>query len=190
MKKLTPMAAVAALCAVPQSALAHVGDHGLAGSFNAGVLHPLMGADHLIMLVAMGALAGKVASRKGQLSMISAVLLTMLAGMVLGLFNGAVLGMETAILASLFVAAAAIWRAPSRSVASRALTAVGIAMVMAHGWAHGVELGSASLAAFAPGMLVGSFAAMMVGVMVAKRLPANIIASSVATSGLLLAAIG
>lgn len=188
MKKSITMMMTAGLLSVPQMALAHVGEHGLAGSFQAGLLHPLLGADHLIMLLAMGVLSAKAVSRKGQLGMLAGVLLAMLGGMLLGLFNGAVMGMETLIMGSLFVAAAAIWRAPSQSNLSRLLTAGGIALVMVHGWAHGVELGGAALATFAPGMLLGSLSAMLIGALAAGRLSSNLLASSVATSGLLLAA--
>lgn len=188
MKKPIPMVIAAGLLSTPQVALAHVGEHGLAGSFQAGLLHPLLGADHLIMLLAMGVLSAKAASRKGQLGMLTGALLAMLGGMLLGLFSGAVTGMESLILGSLFVAAAAIWRAPCQSNLSRLLSAGGVALLMVHGWAHGVELGGAALAAFAPGMLLGSLSAMLVGALAAGRLSTNLLASSVATSGLLLAA--
>jgi len=190
MNKSIKLAAVAAISAVPQLAFAHVGDHGLTGSFNAGVLHPLLGLDHLLMLVAMGVLAGRAATRNAQFAMLAAVLLTMVTGMVLGLLHGEVMGMEAAIMGSLFVAAAAICRSAYPSVVSRTLTFAGTAMVLAHGWAHGVELGGSSLAAFAAGMTIGSLAAMLIGVVLAKRLPTGLLASAIATSGFLLATIG
>src|ERR1700712_2124331 len=59
MKRLlsVPLAALpAAVALLPHAALAHPG-HGAATGAEAGFLHPLMGADHILAMVAVGLLA-------------------------------------------------------------------------------------------------------------------------------------
>ena len=55
MKRLAALA-LPALVLLPQAALAHPG-HGAAMGPEAGFLHPLLGADHVLAMVAVGLLA-------------------------------------------------------------------------------------------------------------------------------------
>ena len=184
MKKINMSALTATLLFVPQLAFAHVGDIGLTNSFSQGFLHPILGMDHLIMLLAMGVVAQQAATQKKKLSLIATVIATMFVGVFFGEIVGAINGMEALILGSVFVVAGTIWKSgKDSSGAAKLLISTSIALVLFHGWAHGAELNGASLALFVPGMLLGSLALLSVGYQAAKYIPSKIIAPIVASCG-------
>src|SRR3954471_11624499 len=97
-----PLAALsAALALLPQAALAHPG-HGVATGAEAGFLHPLMGADHILAMVAVGLLA---ALRGGRAlwALPLAFLVLMSAGAGLGMAGIALPYAETGIALSIVV---------------------------------------------------------------------------------------
>lgn len=124
------------LALAPTTAPAHtgIGPHG--SPFVSGLAHPLLGADHMLAMVAVGIFAAMTGSRAlwaYPLSFVAA----MLAGGLLG-FGGAALPlMEPAILASVVIFGAAI----AFAVRPPLLLACGIIALfgLAHGYAHGLE---------------------------------------------------
>ena len=131
-----PLAALpTALALLPQAALAHPG-HGVATGAEAGFLHPLMGADHILAMVAVGLLA---ALRGGRALWVLplAFLTLMSAGAGLGMAGIALPYAETGIALSIIVfglAAIVGLRAPVALLAAL----VGVFAVF-HGYAHGAE---------------------------------------------------
>ena len=132
-----PVAALpAALALLPQAALAHPG-HGAATGAEAGFLHPLMGADHILAMVAVGLLAALRGGRAIWALPLSFLAL-MSAGAGLGMAGVALPYAETGIALSIVVfglAAIVGLRAPVALLA----VLVGVFAVF-HGYAHGAEM--------------------------------------------------
>ena len=133
-------------------ALAHAGhEHGLV----AGFLHPLMGADHVAAMVAIGLWAASLGWQRGCLPPVG-FLAGMAGGIALGLAGGIGLGfgaVETAVAGSLIVLGAMLAMAqPFRPAVALLLVLVA---GLVHGLAHGGEIASSALPT-ALGMLAGS----------------------------------
>jgi urease accessory protein len=129
-------APVAALALLPQAALAHPG-HGAATGAEAGFLHPLMGTDHILAMVAVGLLAALRGGRAIWALPLSFLAL-MSAGAGLGMAGVALPYAETGIALSIVVfglAAIVGLRAPVALLAAL----VGVFAVF-HGYAHGAEM--------------------------------------------------
>lgn len=172
------------------SAFAHTGvETIMANSFADGLLHPLTGVDHLIMLIGVGFLAAQMKGR--QVSIILGALLTMLIGTGFGALTGIMTGMESLILASVFIVAVAIWK-QSQQVATKInlLSSAAIVMVLFHGWAHGVEAPAAQLVQFVPGMLISAAGLLTLGAVVGRHVSAKWLSPSLGLSGLLFAILG
>ncbi|AJR06440.1 putative HupE/UreJ protein [Photobacterium gaetbulicola Gung47] len=163
-KIFSPKISLPAMAALvlPVSAYAHPGhDH---ASFFSGLVHPVTGVDHLIMLLAFGALAFFVAKKTvTQLSLLVAALIAMVTGTIAGLSIGAISGIEGAIAASLLVVSAALWQVltASKPVKSMAV-ALCVALIFCHGYAHGVEA-SGNVSMFAAAMAITASALMLLG---------------------------
>jgi urease accessory protein len=144
-KKL--LAAALVLAAGP--ALAHTGA-GLHDSIGAGVLHPILGTDHLLAMVAVGILAAAQGGR-ALWALPAAFVAGMAGGLGLGLGGLALPMLESVILASVIVLGAAL------ALAARPPLLAGIVMAalfgVFHGTAHGSELGTAAALPFALGVL-------------------------------------
>ncbi|MBV4536485.1 MULTISPECIES: HupE/UreJ family protein [Pseudomonas] len=133
------------LVAVP--AFAHPGHD--SNPLHDGLLHPLTGLDHLLMLLGTGVLA---ALTRRSLALPLATLAAMFAGAVLGHLFGDVLGMESMIIGSLLVAAAALL-VPGRQL----LLALAMPIfALFHGWAHGVEATPSAFWLFSAGFVTVS----------------------------------
>ena len=130
MKRLLPLLLAAAAAPV----LAHTGTepHVHTSALQEGLLHPVTGLDHLLMLLGTGVLAA-VTGRSLLLPL--ATLAAMLVGAVAGHYSTEFVGMETLITLSLAVAGLALLL-PSRQ---RVLAWLMPALALVHGWAHGVE---------------------------------------------------
>ncbi|MCJ2137357.1 HupE/UreJ family protein [Methylobacterium sp. J-026] len=139
MKRLlsAPLVALpAALVLLPQAALAHPG-HGAATGAAAGFLHPLMGADHVLAMVAVGLLAALRGGRALWALPLSFLAL-MSVGAGLGMAGLVLPYAETGIALSLVVFGLATLvglRAPVALLAAL----VGVFAVF-HGYAHGAEM--------------------------------------------------
>ncbi len=158
MKKL-----LIALALAPLPALAHPGgplEHGLAGGF----LHPLMGMDHLVVMLMVGLWAGLQGGAM-RLALPGAFIGAMALGLGLGMAGLAMPGVEAGVLASVLVLgvlAALAVRVPLRVAAPL----VGLAGVL-HGHAHGVEAGAVELT-YALGALVATAALHGAGLALAR----------------------
>jgi len=133
-------------------ALAHAGhEHGML----AGFLHPLMGADHVAVMVAIGLWAASLGLKRGWLPPLG-FLAGMAGGIALGLEGGVGLGfgvVETAVAGSLIVLGAMLaMTQPFRPGVALPLV---LAAGLVHGLAHGGEIGGAA-GVTALGMLAGS----------------------------------
>ncbi len=160
MKKLLVVLALA-----PFPALAHPGgplEHGLASGF----LHPLLGADHLVAMVAVGLWAG-LQGGAARLALPGAFLGAMALGMGLGMAGVALPGVEAGVLASVLllgVLAALAVRVPLGVAAPL----VGLAGLL-HGHAHGAEAGAVELS-YALGALAATAALHGGGLLLARPL--------------------
>ncbi len=140
---------------LPTAAFAHggVGAHGT--PFAAGVLHPLLGPDHLLAMVAVGLLAAMTGGR-AVWALPASFVGGMVAGGLLGFGGAALPVVEPAILASVVVlglAVACALRLPL-ALACTALALFGVA----HGHAHGLEGPALGGAAYAAGFVLATAA--------------------------------
>ena len=161
MKLTSKLLTTAALMLTATAAVAHTGhDHGTSG-FASGLLHPMLGLDHLLAMAAIGFWS----VRQGNL-MKNATPLFVVGGMILGAgiaFAGIALpGVETGIVLSVIVAGILI------AAMAKLPTAVGATLVMAfmvfHGYAHGTEMpAGAALAAYLAGFSVATLGITFAG---------------------------
>ncbi|MEM9169253.1 MAG: HupE/UreJ family protein [Pseudomonadota bacterium] len=148
--KTTIGAAAAGLALASAEAWAHAGA-GHVHTFQDGLLHPLLGADHLAILAAVGFFAARAGRAGGAGLMIG----TFLAATALGLAAGGVAGSITILLSVSAVAAIVLLLAGRRAgLTGGALAVAAIGAV--HGLAHGVVEASAGLGAFDLGALASS----------------------------------
>ncbi|MFC4260362.1 HupE/UreJ family protein [Marinobacter lacisalsi] len=159
MKLTTKLLTFAALLLTASTAAAHTG-HGT-GGFTSGLLHPMLGLDHLLAMAAIGFWS----VRQGDL-MKKATPLFVVGGMILGAgiaFAGIALpGVETGIVLSVMVAGILI------AAMAKLPTAVGGTLVVAfmvfHGYAHGTEMPSgAMLAAYLAGFSIATLGITFAG---------------------------
>ncbi|AGZ35106.1 urease accessory protein UreJ [Pseudomonas sp. SWI6] len=143
-----------ALLMVALPAFAHPGHD--ANPLQDGLLHPLTGLDHLLMLLGTGVLA---ALTRRNLTLPLATLAAMFGGAICGHVFGDVLGMETLITVSLLVAAGALLL-PSRQLVLALLMPV---FALFHGWAHGVEATPSAFWLFSAGFVTVSGLLLVVG---------------------------
>ena len=127
---------VAVACFLPAAAWAHAGSGGHGGPFAAGLAHPLLGPDHLIVMVAVGILAA-LTGGPARFAYPSSFVGGMLIGSALGFAGAALPVVEPTILASVVLLGAAIAFAlrPALAPAGAAIALFGLA----HGYAHGLE---------------------------------------------------
>lgn len=162
MPRFAALAAIPALLLMMPLAMAHTGHAGAAhGGFQAGLTHPLLGVDHLLAMLAIGAWSLRQPGTPGSLTPLLAV-----AGMLLGAglawgglsLPGVELGIAiSVVLAGLLVAA--LITLP---------TALGAALVvlfmLLHGHAHGSEMPQgASLLAYPAGFVLATLAITQAG---------------------------
>lgn len=146
------------LILVPTLALAHPGHD--QGTFAAGALHPVGGADHILAMVAVGLLAAQMGGRA-----IWAAPLSFVGAMVLGGLLGAAglpfPAVEPMILASIIVLGA-ITATALRLPLGAVLPMIAV-FGAAHGWAHGAEGPDSGLALYAAGFALATAALHVVG---------------------------
>ena len=120
------------------SALAHPG-HGLASGFAAGFLHPLTGWDHLLVMLSLGLWAARRPQGQGwQLPVLFVV--TMAAAALTAMTWLSVSLAELLVVASVLLMGALLL---ADIKMSRSVQLAGVAVIAAaHGYLHGIELGS------------------------------------------------
>ncbi|AXO88069.1 urease accessory protein UreJ [Pseudomonas parafulva] len=143
-----------ALLMIALPAFAHPGHD--SNPLQDGLLHPLTGLDHLLMLLGTGVLAALTGRT---LSLPLATLSAMFGGAVLGHLFGDLVGVETLITLSLVVAAGALLL-PSRQML---LALVMPVFALFHGWAHGVEATPSAFWVFSAGFVSVSALLLVAG---------------------------
>ncbi|WP_051035812.1 HupE/UreJ family protein [Photobacterium marinum] len=169
----------------------------LISAFYSGIIHPLTGFDHLVMLIGIGLIAAqykKLRTNNSGLGPILMALICMLVGLGMGAFAGEVNGVEPMIIGSVFVVAITALSLNRFSVSKHRvlslLPAIAAMMLIFHGWAHGAEASGQSLLAFAPGMLVGAGFLSSVGFMLGRVMVPGWQGVFLGASGLVLAVTG
>lgn len=139
----------------PGVALAHTG-HGPGGGFVAGLMHPLLGWDHVAAMIAVGLWAATL--RRGAAPVLLAAFpLAMLAGGIAGRAGLALPMVEAGIAASSLVLGVALLLALRPSTWLAGLVVAGFAVF--HGHAHGAEMpANANLALYATGFVISTLA--------------------------------
>ena len=163
--KLHRQTLVIAMMVLATPALAHTG-HTEVATFRDGLLHPLLGLDHVLAMVAVGLWAGIVGGR-ALLAWPASFVIAMVAGGVLGTALPGLPLIEPGIALSVVVLGALVafgWRLP---------TMVGVALCaafgMMHGYAHGAELSSGqSLALYGAGFALATAALHGTGIALAR----------------------
>jgi len=170
-------------------AWAHPGHAG--GGFWPGLLHPLLGLDHLLAMVAVGLWAARLGGR-AMWAVPTAFVAAMLAGAALA-FSGTVLpAVEPAIAASVLVFGLLVAGGTRMPVAPA--LALAAAFAVSHGAAHGMELPEGAHAfAYAVGFLLATTLLIGVGAGLGRALrdrslPRRAIGLPIAAVGLLMAA--
>ena len=142
-----------AIALLPSAATAHV-DGTMHGHFATGFLHPLLGADHVLAMLAVGIWGAQLGGRSLwalPASFMTAMVLAAFAGMAGYEISYVELGIAASV-AALGLAVAFAWQAHER---------VALALVSAfaalHGYAHGIEIPSAAApAAYAAGFTLAT----------------------------------
>ena len=186
MRRAIPLAM---LLLLPGAALAHPGHE--TGGIVAGIAHPLGGADHLLAMLALGALAAQAGGRA--LWLLPAVFVgSMLAGGAAGWAGLPFTTAEPAILASVIVLGALLACAVQVPLAGL----VGMAAVfgIAHGWAHGAEGPAAApeMLAYAVGFAVATALLHAAGILAVRSVAASVLraaGAATAAAGVMLAAL-
>jgi urease accessory protein len=159
-----------ALLAAAGSAAAHQG-HEAAG-FLSGFAHPLGGPDHLLAMVAVGYFAARQAGR-ARWALPAGFMVAMLVAAGLGAALAPVApslpGLELGIAASVLILGLLI------ALLARLPLALTLPLVsvfaLFHGFAHGVEMGTGSLLAYAAGFTLATGLLHGTGYLLARRLP-------------------
>lgn len=156
---LRSMAAVALMTTVA-AAQAHTG-HGVEG-FVAGIVHPFLGLDHLLAMVAVG-IWSVVMLPKGQRLAGPALFMAMLLAGALVALTGFVLPQAEPGVAASVVALGSLLLLARRIGLTTGLALISVAALL-HGYAHGAELAAGqSFASYAAGFMLGSAALHGVG---------------------------
>jgi urease accessory protein len=146
---------------LPTAALAHTGIGAQGSPFGSGFLHPLLGPDHVLTMVAVGILAAMTGGRAIRAYPVSFVA-AMVVGGFLGFGGAALPVVEPAILASVVVLGAAVALAarPPLLLACGAIALFGVA----HGYAHGLEGPALGGVRYAAGFVVATLLLHAAGV--------------------------
>ena len=137
MKMLARFVGVAGLSLFALPASAHISVMHSVGGFQAGLLHPLTGFDHLLAMLAVGMWAAQ--NQRPAIGLLPVVFpLMMVVGALVGMSGILVPGIEAGIAASVLILGLCIALMVRLPVAqSGGLVAV---FALAHGYAHGIEL--------------------------------------------------
>jgi len=168
---------------------------GIDGGALAGFLHPLLGLDHLLAMIAVGLLSTQIGGR-AIWYVPAAFVVAMALGGIIAILGVPLLFVEYGITASVLVLGLAIFA--DRNLPVRvAMIFVGLFAIF-HGYAHGTELPAAAatesvayIAAYVNGFLIATAGLHLIGVflgMIIEKSPRG--ALTMRLSGALLAIIG
>ncbi|MGE0724613.1 MAG: HupE/UreJ family protein [Alphaproteobacteria bacterium] len=176
-----PAAAAAIAIMLSGAARAHTG-HDEAGSFLAGLFHPVGGIDHVLAMVAVGFLAGRLGGRTIW-TLPAAFVAAMSAGALFAFVGGGLAHVEAAI--ALSVVVLGLMMAADRRWPTVAASLLIAAFGLFHGYAHGAEApDGGSLAGYGAGFMLSTVALHVAGI------AAALVASRVLAAGPLAARIG
>ncbi|HUG72503.1 MAG TPA: HupE/UreJ family protein [Steroidobacteraceae bacterium] len=150
----------------PASALAHSG-HELGTTLMAGLLHPLTGLDHVLMIVAVSAWAALLAPR-ARVAVAYCLALFVGLGAIIPVAGGA--GLEAAI--AVTVVGAGVLLALGRRWPLWAMGTLAAVFALVHGFAHGAE-GPARSGTYIAGLVVATAALALAVSVIAARLVAR-----------------
>jgi urease accessory protein len=178
MIKKTPLSpawqpALAFLLLAPAFALAHVGQGDIGGGLLSGFLHPIMGPDHVIAMVAVGMWGAQLGAPAIWILPVTFPLVMAFGG-VLGALGVPIPGIEIGIAASA-IALGGMVAFAARPPLWIAAVLVGIFAIF-HGHAHGAELPeSANAIAYSIGFVVATGGLHALGILigVANRWPSG-----------------
>lgn len=170
-----PVVATIAVMAVAAPVAAHPG-HGEPGetAFATGLLHPLTGLDHLLVIVAVGALAVLLPSRPTLWLLPSALIGGMAAGGAVGMALGPARLVEVAVAGSVLLVGVAL-AVRHRRTASTAVALLVVGTGAVHGYGHGAWRPVGPTVDYAVGVLVATAVLLVAGVAVGvglRRQPA------------------
>lgn len=160
---------------LPGAALAHTGE-GVAGGFMSGLAHPILGADHIVAMVAVG-LWGAFLGAPAIWVLPIVFPLVMAFGAVLGVLGVPIPAVETGIATSAVVLGLLVLMA-ARLPLWLAAVIVGVFAIF-HGYAHGVELpAAANPFAYGVGFVLATGCLHLVGIAfgLLSRWPAGVYA--------------
>ncbi len=160
------IASLLLLVAMASPAAAHL-PSGDSGSLTAGLLHPLLGADHVLAMLVVGLWASRL-GRRALWAVPAAFVSAMLAGFGLALLGMPLPGVEPMILASTVVLGLVVALALRLGLWGSALL-VGF-FALFHGHAHGAELGEAAALRFAGGFALATLSLHLLGVAAGQTL--------------------
>lgn len=153
-----------ALMASSAPALAHVGA-GVPAGIVAGLVHPLTGLDHLLVILAVGMLAGRQGGHALWVLPVT-FLVAMAASAALTLDGAAWAGAELGVIASMLAAGAAL----ALRIRGPLLATVAAAALFAafHGHLHGAEAAPWAGTGFLAGMLLATAALHAIGLVLGR----------------------
>lgn len=149
---------------IPQVAYAHDGSNVPFGGFLSGLIHPVLGYDHLLAMLSVGILSAQIGGR-AIWTVPTTFVGVMAVGGALGLIDIGLNGIEFGIAASLVMLGSII--AAERNIPVRlAMLGVGFFAIF-HGYAHGSEMPTtAEPVLYALGFLTGTALIHIAGVVI------------------------
>lgn len=148
----------------PAVALAHVGQGDLSGGFVSGVLHPIMGLDHVVAMVAVGLWGAQLGAPAIWVLPVTFPLVMAFGG-VLGAIGIPIPAIEIGIAVSAIVLGAMV-AFSARPPLWFAMLLVGVFAIF-HGYAHGAELPeSANTITYSIGFVVATGSLHALGILV------------------------
>lgn len=168
MRLAQPVQITTALLAatIPSIASAHAG-HDHAAGFVQGFAHPFGGMDHVLAMVAVGLLAGRIGG--SALWQVPASFIALMAvGAAIGMAEISLPFVEAGIAASIVVFGVLLAR--SRTVPAALTSVIVGGLAVFHGYAHGAEAQGAFAIAYGCGLMLASAALHFVGASTAMML--------------------
>jgi len=148
----------------PAVAMAHVGQGDISGGFVSGFMHPIMGPDHVVAMVAVGLWGAQLGAPAIWVLPVTFPLV-MAFGSVLGVLGVPIPAIEIGIALSAIVLGAMV-AFSARPPLWVAMALVGIFAIF-HGYAHGAELPeSANAIAFSIGFVVATGSLHALGILI------------------------
>ena len=140
--------------------LAHTGHDTLQNALASGLLHPLMGMDHLIAMLAMGYWAASFVGNKAK-TLLAAFFGLLLSGFMLGQLGYQFALMEAGIVMTSVITGLLIAR--QKNIAQGLAVSLASCFALFHGLAHGLETTSSVPILFALGFMVTSATLVTLG---------------------------